>query len=148
MDTFSMQLTWLRLLKCCYGYKYSAFVFHHFRIESIHTLTHSHTPEKYDGIQIAWILYEYKLQLIDYMLSFKSHSTSSLQPPLPYASFCSSSKLHIRIHTHASYSDAFHPVLALRNIQWRQQINFVYVCGYSISLIAILLSLGVLGYFR
>lgn len=32
--------------------------------------------------------------------------------------------------------------------QWRQQINLIYETGYTISLVAILLSLGILGYFK
>lgn len=32
--------------------------------------------------------------------------------------------------------------------QWRQQINLIYETGYTISLVAILLSLAILGYFK
>ena len=32
--------------------------------------------------------------------------------------------------------------------QWRQQINLIYETGYTISLVAILFSLGILGYFK
>ncbi|XP_055697911.1 calcitonin gene-related peptide type 1 receptor isoform X2 [Phlebotomus papatasi] len=34
------------------------------------------------------------------------------------------------------------------DFEWRQQVNLIYETGYSISLIAILLSLVILGYFR
>uniref|UniRef100_A0A1L8DJU9 Putative adenylate cyclase-coupled calcitonin receptor n=1 Tax=Nyssomyia neivai TaxID=330878 RepID=A0A1L8DJU9_9DIPT len=36
----------------------------------------------------------------------------------------------------------------LDDFEWRQQVNLIYEIGYSISLIAILLSLVILGYFR
>ncbi|XP_055676478.1 calcitonin gene-related peptide type 1 receptor isoform X2 [Lutzomyia longipalpis] len=36
----------------------------------------------------------------------------------------------------------------LADFEWRQQVNLIYETGYSISLIAILLSLVILGYFR
>lgn len=32
--------------------------------------------------------------------------------------------------------------------QWRRQINLIYETGYTVSLVAILLSLGILGYFK
>ena len=32
--------------------------------------------------------------------------------------------------------------------QWRQQINLIYETGYTISLVAILFSVGILGYFK
>lgn len=32
--------------------------------------------------------------------------------------------------------------------QWRRQVNFIYEIGYTLSLLAILISLALLGYFR
>lgn len=39
-------------------------------------------------------------------------------------------------------------IIFISLFQWRRQVNLIYEFGYSISLLAILLSLALLGYFR
>lgn len=100
---------------------YSAFVFHNFRNKCVYTDTHTaytQTWGKCDGIQIAWILYEHELQLIDYSLSFKFHSpSSSISSCSRLSTTPQTSQTHTIIKTNTyAFSDAFHPFLAFRTV--------------------------------